>query len=73
MIKEPKSGGPAFPTDYGSFKHHGMTMLDWFAGMALSGIMANPQAWMDSDGVLRAEAIAYEKANAMITEREGWR
>lgn len=47
----------------------GMTLRDWFAGQALTGIMANPRAWLDSDGVLRFSEIAYAKADAMLAAR----
>jgi len=57
-------GGPAFPGD-GLVK--GMSLLDWFAGQALKGLLANPwivqQPGFDRDGAV-GEALAY--ADAML-------
>jgi hypothetical protein len=46
MIKDTKcrftTGGPAFPVqDVGVHGDFGMSLRDWFAGMALQGWMAN--------------------------------
>lgn len=60
----PTGGGGGYWTNVG-----GMSLRDWFAGQAFAGIMANPQAWLDSDGVLRAEMLAYNKADAMIAAK----
>lgn len=67
------TGGPAFPDPARAGGHcmeTGMTLRDWFAGQALAGIMANPEAWKDDDGLLRAERIAFWKADLMLAERE---
>lgn len=53
-------GGQAFPTT-----HDGMSLRDWFAGMALQGILSGD--WSDS-----AESCvkkAYTAADMMIAER----
>lgn len=48
MSTKPNDGGPAFPTPHPSRgPTHGMTLRDWFFGMALSGIMARPQQPVD--------------------------
>jgi hypothetical protein len=67
-------GGPAFPTTgegygYSRYSHNGMTLRDWFAGQALTGLMANPHAnieWMEKHAV----TSAYNAADAMLAERE---
>ena len=73
---KPYDGGPAYPgqliTESGFPRGYsmGMTLRDWFAGQALAGIMANPQAWLDTDEVLRAELQAFAKADAMLAIRD---
>ena len=69
-----RSGGPAFPqlgweeTGGGVFKgQEGLTIRDWFAGMALAGFCANPEV----HGTAKDLALpAYVQADAMIKERE---
>ena len=77
MNKE--TGGPAFP--FSSLEpegpavykdNEGMTLLDYFAGQALSGLLGNPalekqilkvgQSWI--------EEFAWAAADAMLQERE---
>jgi hypothetical protein len=66
-------GGPAFPISdqrapdgtgimQGS---PGMSLRDWFAGMALQGLIANPVLYSNIDRVERA----YSFADAMLAER----
>ena len=65
-------GGPAFPT--GLHDIRGASLRDWFAGMALQGMLANTD---DSDAALhRVGALmklvainAYEAADAMLAAR----
>ena len=84
-----KDGGPAFPqiiTEYDEDTHEytrnvhsvgGMSLRDWFAGMALPGILAS----RDEHGrngfcEMSAERVAKEAgmiADAMIAERENTR
>lgn len=68
---EPKDGGPAYPipSDGVSFgTHPGMSLRDHFAGLAMQGLLANQDArLMTSTEYAR---IAYEHADAMLTERE---
>ena len=70
-------GGQAFPTGAacdadGRLRSHGnagMSLRDWFAGQALTGLMANPHAnieWMEKHAVISA----YNAADAMLAERE---
>lgn len=60
--------GPAFPIPYGQvMSEHGkgMTLRDWFAGQALTGLVANigPKFWVgDAENV-------YEIADAMLAAR----
>ena len=63
-------GGPAYPVVRG--KHdvlsRGMTLLDWFAGMALQGLISVPE-----DGAIHPPTdakTAFELADAMIKERD---
>ena len=72
-------GGPAFPT---VIKNHvpgeplkvkedyypGMTLRDWFAGMAMMEMHTNVKRNNDSTGHIALEA--YTQADAMIAERE---
>jgi len=60
---------PAFPTVVPlefQFAHDGMTLRDWFAGQALSGMAANAEV----DAVNSEMAlIAYSLADAMLAQR----
>jgi len=67
------NGGPAFPDhiDTAHFEIEdfpGMSLRDWFAGQALSGLIGkyNLKAPGDQDTVSK---MAYELADAMLTER----
>ena len=68
-----KDGGPAFPTEHleTSYEsqpympHPGMSLRDWFAGMALPGIMATAPI-----GGKDAAILAYHLADAMLAEKE---
>jgi hypothetical protein len=59
------TGGPAFPIG----SNAGMSLRDWFAGLAMVGILAN-----DSDPspeqVPHIVASAYILADAMLSQRE---
>ena len=68
-----KTGGPAFPTimrdadGYVSGRGHGMTLRDWFAGMALQGILAGtPDSICTIDEYANE---AYQYADAMLEVR----
>jgi hypothetical protein len=77
-------GGPAYPCDWKDFQpltgeqvvreqFPGMSLRDWFAGMALQGMLSANPAMMPEvsdknvDAVLAREA--YASADAMIAER----
>ena len=46
----------------------GMSLRDWFAGMALQGIIANPAN--NQRDIQQDAALAYETADAMLKARE---
>lgn len=58
-------------------KTSGMSLRDWFAGMALQGILANPAtanlgSMFTKDGWMQPDLLAdccYEQADAMLKER----
>jgi len=71
---------PAFPVSHGTgsayFAHPGMTLRDWFAGQALSGLLAEPQPedgepelGVGRDYAAKAAQAAYRIADAMLAER----
>lgn len=68
------TGGPAFPShgSMGEVAHQGMTLRDYFAGQAISGIATcnesddYPEEW-DMDALARA---SYKLADAMLAARE---
>lgn len=72
-------GGPAFPFDVfdpnvgGPEQCEGMSLRDWFAGMALQGLIAG-RDWShiaSDDGKLKAWTEgAYLVADAMLAQRE---
>tara|TARA_R110000868_G_scaffold251914_3_gene508633 strand:+ start:527 stop:730 length:204 start_codon:yes stop_codon:yes gene_type:complete len=62
-----KDGGPAYPSEYSLRTNQGMTLRDWFAGKALSGITR-----MLNDPMIPASAcaqMAYHLADEMLKER----
>lgn len=81
-----KSGGPAFPHAivqfYGGEEDRtpfdGMTLRDWFAGQALTGIIANPDISKAAtknklnveDFRRQAAEAAYAEADVMLKARE---
>jgi len=72
-MSEPiNDGGPAFPnvpSDPGYTKwDEGMSLRDWFAGQALTGLMANPKRCYNFDG-LAQDALRF--ADAMLKARGG--
>jgi hypothetical protein len=65
-------GGTAFPCSQDvRLQDSGMTLRDWFAGMALAGMAAlYTQAGGTSEDISKANsAVAYLMADAMLTER----
>ena len=76
------NGGPAFPTErftsYGNgagvtTREGGMTLLDWFAGQALTGMMgfATGGTFDPSKNCDRFAEASYALADAMIAARKG--
>lgn len=67
------TGGPAFPVVecdqvHGTRVECGMTLRDWFAGMAMSGLLcADEFGWKSEDLALQA----YDHADAMLLLRKG--
>ena len=73
-------GGPAFPWAPGAQPQNpdgtwnqtwdpgesGMSLRDWFAGMAMQGLLANPNKDYAPNGV---SAEAYDYADAMLEQR----
>ena len=70
MTTEIDDGGPAFPFPLpgGPLNSHpaGMSLRDYFAAMAMQGMLAN-----DAEGYsfVSCAAAAYEQADAMLAER----
>ncbi len=69
--EQKKDGGPAFPSEYipGTATTPGMSLRDWFAGMALQG-----QADRFSHPHQHRELLAndcYDIADAMLAARNG--
>lgn len=70
--KQFNDGGPAYPvnddSDGGLHRHSGMTLRDWFAGMALQGLIASS---VITDITCKQYAgCAYRHADAMLKARE---
>jgi len=73
MNTPPPDGGPAFaagvpavPIQHDSYFQTGMSLRDWFAGMAMQGMMSNHQI------VTPVEIIArhsFDVADAMLKEK----
>jgi len=59
------TGGPAFPHSRLGSDADGMTLLDWFAGMAMQGLLASTKT---NDALVIAKD-AYIIANAMLAQR----
>lgn len=66
-------GGPAFPcvSETGAFRPQGMSLRDWFAGQALTGMMATATL-SPSEEIpgLNTAMWAYKYADAMLAARE---
>lgn len=60
-----KTGGAAFPLRKGFENNEGMKLRDWFAGMALQGMLARSYITYES-----AAEDAYRYADTMLEERE---
>ena len=73
-MKDDRTGGPAFPQTHeswgGAGEAHpvpvGMSLHDWFAGMALMGLIISIPRMPNGDMARQAHGLA----DAMISERE---
>jgi len=73
-MKDDRTGGPVFPTDVavgsGNDRHsehaEGMSLHDWYAGMALMGLIISIPRMPNGDMARQAHGLA----DAMISERE---
>ena len=66
-------GGPAFPKSnikYPGLDREGMSLRDWFAGMALQGILACSREFKDAETIATRTAKAYAFADAMLEARK---
>lgn len=64
-----KDGGPAFPTRDSGVVIGGMSLRDWFAGLALHKIAMFDTTSYPAHQALQAKA-AYDIADAMLQARE---
>lgn len=67
-----KLGGPAYPYDKGDKIFRGMSLRDWFAGQALSGLVAAIGPGYSPNQLVHAEGMAddaYSLADAMLARR----
>lgn len=70
------TGGNAFPAismsgssgEYFPVTESGMSLRDWFAGMAMQGL--NAAEWTQDMKANTIASVAYDCADAMIAERE---
>lgn len=79
-MAEIKDGGSAFPVSPSPSTtgavYGGLTVRDWFAGMALQGVLASPMDLIrfakenHTTPIKAAVAAAWDAADAMIAHRE---
>lgn len=62
------NGGPAFPLKRDDICN-GMSLRDWFAGQALSGLLSQANGTAMTSEKRLGAAWAYKMADAMIAER----
>jgi len=68
-----KTGGPAFPIgDTARLDECGMTLRDYFAGLAMQGLIASPRGPADKSDPTDSwvAQTAYLVADAMLKERD---
>lgn len=65
-----KDGGPAFPA-MGNTTYSGMSLRDWFAGQALTGLAPkfHGQLSLDDNHAKWISVFAYAIADAMLSAR----
>lgn len=68
---EKETGGPAFPTPATEWhgNDEGMTLRDHFAGLAMQGILSDPDAGLLDDDLKRYAGVAYRAADALLRAR----
>jgi hypothetical protein len=66
-----KTGGPAFPCSEPNSEQHGMSLRDYFAAAALTGLLADSRGASVSGEALAVKLgeAAYLAADAMLKER----
>lgn len=71
-MSDDKDGGAAFPTPENEYQHHvhGMSLRDWFAGMALQGLCVSDRFQRNDDSNKSQAVWAYELADAMLAARK---
>jgi hypothetical protein len=80
-VNSTNDGGPAFPSPVGEradgspvYYSDGMTLRDYFAGQALSGIAlwnrGQGGSFVNADDAKDAGVLAYQLADAMLAARE---
>lgn len=69
-MSEISSGGPAFPMSHEQKQTGvwGLTKREWYAGMALQGLLANPSTILKQADI---PELSFEYADAMIKAGEG--
>lgn len=76
-MSKPEDGGPAFPRPISSdgvnqpdYGHPGMTLRDWFAGMAMQGLLGGPTQWpepQEAHNIAKIAAkVSYLVADEML-------
>ena len=77
-MSERDDGGPAFPTDEDTYDYQGrrdaarlgMTLRDWFAGQALTGVLASLPDTGHAVNCDSLAAFSYSMADAMLEARK---
>ena len=71
MADKINDGGPAFPPMHDPQTHvSGMSLRDWFAGMALQGMLAEPGSSERDNYYHNNTRAAYRMADAMLKARK---
>lgn len=60
---------PAFPSETENHFYHGMSLVDWFAGQALTGLISARESSMSHEGRADYAHMAYDMGEAMARER----
>ena len=60
------TGGPAFPRNYNSDGHNGMTLRDYFAAKAMQGVVSSAKGEVNLDMCAR---WSYKTADALLKAR----